>query len=290
MTPQEEKETYRKAYAAAKKQKHNFYSCRPKLPLPGRLELEEALENMVNVLKKYGVCWNDGDEPMAGITSFLITHYKEDASPYPFSFNISKPSSCWLTVQLEPTQEELESQWRKEAEWAVEKARMEEKEREAIENKRLEDLRRQQENDARVRRINEATRNRDKEMRDFVEHVDAVVHGMLKRTNGWFAEDHCNEVQLKALKKYVDACRVFSDAMNMGLSGLGLYSQNEARTEAHEALLDAFYANNERARRVTKDIDFVDTWDPISGKYEHLDEDRSIDALAWALLECQEKI
>ena len=288
MTKEEERDLYEKAYNAAKREGHSFYSCRPKLPLPGRLELEAALENMVNVLKKYGVCWNDGDEPMAGITSFLITHYKEENPPYPFSFNISKPSSCWLSVQLEPTQEELESQWKEEAEWAVEKARKEEKEREELEKKRLEELLKQQENDARVRRINEATRNSDKEMHYFVEYVDTVVQGMLKRTNGWSAEDHCTSEQLHALKKYINSCRIFSDAMNMGLSGLGLYSQNEARTEAHEALLDAFDANNEKARRVTKDIDFIDTWDPISGKYEHLDEDRSIDALAWALLECQE--
>ena len=55
-------------------------------------------------------------------------------------------------------------------------------------------------------------------------------------------------------------------------------------------MLDAFnLGGSEYARRITKDIDFIDTYDAISGKYAHKDADRVVDALAWALKQCQEK-
>lgn len=287
MTREEEQKIYDEAYQKAKEYKDIYYEvseyCR--LPLEGRREIEGLLNQIGEVLKKYGVGFGREHPPMEGVNDFLINWWNTDRR---IDFNISNHDTCWLKIIFEPTNAEMEDQWRRKAEDAVRAAKKKEKENEEHERKRQEELREQQEYEERIRTLNYSRRNSDKELHEFVERINTVVSGMLKRTNGWFAEDHCTDVQLKALKKYVDACRVFSDAMNMGLSGLGLYSQNEARTEAHEELLDVFNADNTMARSVTKDIDFVDTWDPISGKYEHLDEDRSIDALAWALLECQE--
>lgn len=295
MTPQDEKEAYEKAYAKEKDYRHVYYHMSDYccVPLAGRREVEDAVENLFNVLKKYDIHFGGrGDKPMEGVTDILLTHWHEPGGRP--SVNISTHDSCWMSVLLEPTQEEMEEMWKSFARHEVERLKRNEKEEQEkaefdrIAREKCEEMKREQEE--RARKLREYREEQERPMREFVEYVHEIVRGMIKRSNGWFAEEHCTKEQVDAINKYLVCCQSFSDAMNAGMSGLGLYPQNEARTNAHEEMLDEFgLGGSEYARRVTKDIDFIDTYDTISGKYAHNDADRVVDAMAWALKECQEK-
>ena len=294
MTPQDEKRVYEKEYSKEKKYKHLYYHidehCR--VPLKGRKEVEDAVHNLFETLKKYNVSFNPEYGPMGRVTDILLTHwYEPGGNP---TINISTHTSCWMTVFLEPTQKEMEESWERFARQEVERLKRKEKEdqekaeADRIAKEKWEAIRREQ--DEQARKLREYREEQERPMREFVEYVHEIVRGMIKRSNGWFAEEHCTKEQIDAINKYLVCCQSFTDAMNAGLSGFGLYPQNEARTNAHEEMLDAFnLGGSEYARHVTKDIDFIDTYDAISGKYAHNDADRVVDARAWALKQCQEK-
>lgn len=88
---------------------------------------------------------------------------------------------------------------------------------------------------------------------------------------------------------YIDSCREFSDAMNEGLTGLGLYPFNERRANAHESMLEAFGLENDyAARSATKDFDFTDTYDYKTRKYRHRPYADAENYLAYALVKCRQ--
>lgn len=88
---------------------------------------------------------------------------------------------------------------------------------------------------------------------------------------------------------YVDSCREFSDAMNDGLTGLGLYSFNERRANAHEAMLEAFGLEDDyAARTATKNFDYVDTYDVTSRRYVHRPHPEPENLLAYVLVKCRQ--
>ena len=91
------------------------------------------------------------------------------------------------------------------------------------------------------------------------------------------------------IDKYIDECQAFSDAMNEGLTGLGLYSFNESRANAHESMLEAFGLENDyAARSATKDFDFTDTYDYKTRKYRHRPYADAENYLAYALVKCRQ--
>lgn len=88
---------------------------------------------------------------------------------------------------------------------------------------------------------------------------------------------------------YIDSCREFSEAMNEGLTGLGLYPFNERRANAHESMLEAFGLENDyAARSATKDFDFTDTYDYKTRKYRHRPYADAENYLAYALVKCRQ--
>lgn len=91
------------------------------------------------------------------------------------------------------------------------------------------------------------------------------------------------------IDKYVDECQAFSNAMNEGLTGLGLYSFNERRANAHESMLEAFGLENDyAARSATKDFDFTDTYDYKTRKYRHRPYADAENYLAYVLVKCRQ--
>lgn len=91
------------------------------------------------------------------------------------------------------------------------------------------------------------------------------------------------------IDKYVDECQAFSNAMNEGLTGLGLYSFNESRANAHEDMLETFGLENDyAARSATKDFDFTDTYDVKTRKYRHRPYTDAENYLAYVLVKCRQ--
>ena len=91
------------------------------------------------------------------------------------------------------------------------------------------------------------------------------------------------------IDKYIDECQAFSNAMNEGLTGLGLYSFNESRANAHENMLETFGLENDyAARSATKDFDFTDTYDYKTRKYRHRPYADAENYLAYALVKCRQ--
>lgn len=91
------------------------------------------------------------------------------------------------------------------------------------------------------------------------------------------------------IDKYIDECQAFSNAMNDGLTGLGLYSFNESRANAHENMLETFGLENDyAARSATKDFDFTDTYDYKTKKYRHRPYADAENYLAYALVKCRQ--
>lgn len=89
--------------------------------------------------------------------------------------------------------------------------------------------------------------------------------------------------------KYVDECQAFSNAMNDGLTELGLYSSNESRASAHGSMLGAFGLENDHAARsAAKDFDFTDTYDYKTRKYRHRPCADAENYLAYVLVKCRQ--
>ena len=75
------------------------------------------------------------------------------------------------------------------------------------------------------------------------------------------------------------------EAQNRGMTGFGLYHQNEMRASAHEELLEAFgLTGNEYAEDITKSYDFSDDYDYKTQTYKHLPEYTVVNLLAFALV------
>ena len=342
MTPEEEsrKAIYDKAYAEAKEYRDTYYhadKCQA-LPLKGRRELEAAITNMAGILAKYGIGLDDKHPPMQGVTDFLITFHNTDRDKPVFvqhncggeyslsaaarmNFSISNRDTCWHCVILEPTEEEMERNWKRAAKIEVDYMERKIAENEARRKQELADkvefvkrygseprsgadkIRKELEAQGIFVEPNKRTgvtiSSSDPTPKPFVvkdpchefaEQLRPMVNMKLKCSDGWFAEDHfCNE-KIETIKTYVQRCFEFSDAMNEGLSGLGLYTFDTRRREAHEKMEEAFgIEDNRYARHVLKTLDFEDDYDTTSMKYVHNDFNRVVDTIAWTIQQCIEK-
>jgi len=93
--------------------------------------------------------------------------------------------------------------------------------------------------------------------------------------------------QLAAVDNYVLQCVRFADAMDMGLSGVGLYTFNNDRADAHYMMLSAFgLENDEAALCATKDYDYAADYDVKKGHYIPKGKLVSRELLCWVLWNC----
>ena len=334
------KAIYDKAYAEAKEYRDSYYhtiKCQA-LPLNGRRELEAAIANVIDVLARYGIGISDDKKPMEGVSDLLIKWWNTDEtkpvliSRWPdgslilsgavkLDVNLSNRNTCWHTIELEPTQEEMERNWRYMAEREVERVTREIAEDEARRKKELEDkvefvkrygstpgtgadkVRKELEAQGVFVEPNKTTGVTISSVdptpkpfviknpcNEFAEQLRPIVNTKLKCSDGWFAEDHFSNEKIEAIKNYVRRCFEFSDAMNEGLSGLGLYTFDTRRREAHEKMEEAFgIEDNKYARHVLKTLDFEDDYDTKTMKYVHHDINRVIDTIAWTIQQCIDK-
>ena len=97
--------------------------------------------------------------------------------------------------------------------------------------------------------------------------------------------------QRDAIDEYIATCQMFCESMNMGLSGGGLYSQNQTRATAHRKMMKLMGVDgNEYAESITKQFDFACVYELNSGKYVNRDKDLAHDLMAWALREAKDVV
>lgn len=298
MTDEERKAFLERAYEEHL-HRHSYDRNMPKLPLKERMEVERRIDEIFDILERnrcsLGYSFGQPKDNPAdwANTCLLVNHWRGRFSDCR-SINVSTDDSCWLQIQLEPTQAEREEFARRMAQFDLEYEEHhieQEKKRAEEEAEAKAWLAEQKRKDEERAKANDKwIQDRNKCEQEFVDAIRRVVNRMLVRSNGWFAENRVTPQQIELIRKYADTARDFSDAMNSGLTGMGLYSFNERRSGAHEDMMDAFDLGGDMyASRVTKDIDFIDKYDEIGRKYVHNDEERVVDAIAWALVECQKR-
>ena len=98
------------------------------------------------------------------------------------------------------------------------------------------------------------------------------------------------EEQIAAVDNYVLQCVRFADAMDMGLSGVGLYTFNNDRANAHYMMLAAFgLENDEAVLCATKDYDYATVYDVKKGKHIPKGKLVSRELLCWILWKCAKR-
>ena len=304
MTEAEKKAIYDKEYAKSlewHKNKFSNYEHYIRIPLKERWEILEHFKCIFEIMKKCGVCRFDGEEPMSNVTDFML---KLETKGDPSSLDdilISNHESCWTTVMFERTPEEIEAAARSSAQMEVDMAELQEKEEaENAEKRRKEEeewkARQKEEEEwrAKCKKDMDEWRSRENSKKAELEAwYDGVMSELDKIRTGevhWYADEHLEKNELEAVERYARTLFEFTDAQNMGCTGLALYSQNEARANAHADMLDVFgLSNSEYALHTTKSYDFSDDYDYKTQTYKHLPEDTVVNMLGFALLEARKK-
>lgn len=303
MTETEKKAIYDKGYAKwlnyYKNEFKDYCSC-SKLPIEAKQKVVEHIKAIFGVMKEYGVCMypEKVKEPMEDVASIMLQFGTSGDPESIDDFMISTKTSCWRTVMFEKTPEEIEATARKSAQQDVEHAEWKEKqEAEEAEKKRREEEEwkaRQKitEHDLEAKRTEEEARVKlelkRKTMKAWHSATEKLLDDIRCGSEHWYAEEHLTEAELKAVKKYAATLLAFTEAQNKGMTGFGLYHQNEMRATAHEELLEVFgLTGNEYAEDITKSYDFSDDYDCNTQTYKHLPEDTVINLLAFALIDAR---
>lgn len=200
---------------------------------------------------------------------------------------------------FEKTPEEIEAAARRGAQDDVEQAEWKEKqEAEEAEKKRKEEeewkaKQKTTKHDLEVKMAEEEAREKTelkrKTMRTWHSATEKLLDDIRRGSEHWYAEENLTEAELNAVKKYAAALLAFTEAQNKGMSGFGLYHQNEMRAAAHEELLEAFdLTGNEYAEDITKSYDFSDDYDCNTQTYKHLPEDTIVNLLGFALIQARD--
>ena len=304
MTEAEKKALYDKGYAHwLKYYKNEFkdYCECSKLPVAAKQKVIEHIKAIFGVLKECGVCMypENVKEPMEDVASVML-QFRTPGDPESINdFMISSRTSCWRTVMFEKTPDEVETAARRNAQYDVEHAEWKEKqEAEEAEKKRKEEeewkaRRKTIEHDVEAERAKEEARAKAelkrKTMRAWHSATEKLLDDIRRGSDHWYADDHLTEAELKAVKKYAATLFAFTEAQNRGMTGLGLYHQNEMRATAHEELLEAFgLSGNEYAEDITKSYDFSDDYDVSTQTYRHLPEDTVVNLLGFALIQARD--
>lgn len=291
MTKAEKKAIYDRGYAEWLKFFRNefkdYCDC-SKLPVEARRKVVGHIKAIFGVMKECGVCMypEKVKEPMEDVASVMLKFGTPGDPESINDFMISTKTSCWRTVMFEKTPDEVEAAARKGAQHDVERAEwLEKQEAEEREPKQTaKKVSREKEDEARIRI--EAARKTVKIWRAAVtKSLDDIRTG----TKRWYADDHLSEAELKAVKKYAATLFAFTEAQNRGMTGLGLYHQNETRASAHEEMLETFgMAGSEYAEDITRSYDFSDDYDVSTQTYRHLPEDVVVNLIAFALVQARE--
>ena len=304
MTESEKKAIYDEAYAKAlewHKNKFSRYEKYLKIPLKERAEILEHIKSIFNIMEKCGVCRFEGEKPMSNVSDFLVKFKKKGDPSSLDDLLISNHDSCWTTVMFERTPKEIEAAAKSSAQMDVNLAEWKEKKeaKEAEQHRKEEEewkARQKAEEEHRAKCKQDADdfhakrEAKHKAMSIWSENVKSSLNDIRKGVHYWYAEDNLAHAELAAVKNYVAALFAFTDAQNYGMTGLGLYSQNEARAEAHEEMLDVFeLLNSEYALEITKTYDFSDDYDYRTQSYKHLPNDTVMNMLGFALLEARKK-
>lgn len=310
MTEAKKKAIYDKSYADWLKYYKNEYKdycdC-SKLHVEAKQKVIEHIKAIFSIMKECGVCMypENVKEPTEDIASIMLS-FKTSGDPSSINdFLISTKTSCWRTVMLEKTPEEIEAEARSSAQMEVETAEWKEKqEAEEAEKRRKEEEEwkaRQKEQEERKKKqeaeeadvsktedANEVPKKWDDSWRTAIESsLDDIRHGV----DHWYADEYLTADELAAVKKYAATLFAFTEAQNNGMTGFGLYQQNEARAAAHEKMLEVFgLSGNKYAEDITKSYDFSDDYDYKTQTYKHLDEDKVINMLGYALTEARKAV
>jgi len=304
MTKAEKKAIYDSGYAKWLKFYRNefeeYCSC-SKLPIEAKQKVVEHIKAIFNVMKECGVCMYPEKvrEPMEDVASVMLQFGTSGDPESIDDFMISTKTSCWRTVMFEKTPEEIEAAARKSAQWDVECAEWKEKQEaeEAEKKRKEEEERKARQNttkcDLEVKTAEEEARAKAelkrKTMRAWHSATEKLLDDIRRGSEHWYADDHLTEAELKAVKKYATTLFAFTEAQNRGMTGLGLYHQNEMRATAHEELLEAFgLSGNEYAEDITKSYDFSDDYDVSTQTYRHLPEDTVVNLLGFALIQARD--
>lgn len=305
MTESEKKEIYDKEYAKSLeyyRTRFDRYEDYLKIPLKERWEIHEHFKRIFAIMKKCGVCRFAGEEPMRNVSDFMFKlNVKGDPNSLEDHLLISNHESCWTEVQFEQTEFEIENAARRSAQMEVDIAELREQkkleEEECICKEQEEWKARQEAEEEHKAKCEQDVADfqaqleaKHKAMRIWSENVRTSLDDIRKGTCHWYASDNVTTSELNAIKKYISTLFAFTDAQNDGLTGLGLYAQNEARAEAHEELLETFgLSGSEYATEITKSYDFSDDYDYKTHTYKHLPEYKVINMLGYALLEARKK-
>lgn len=304
MTEAEKKAVYDKSYAHwleyYKNEFEDYCEC-SKLPVEAKRKVIEHIKAIFGVMKECGVCMypEKVKEPMEDVASVMLQFGTPGDPGSIYDFMISTKTSCWRTVMFEKTPEEVEAAARNGAEWDVGCAEWKEKqEAEEAEKKRKEEeewkaRRKTIERDLEAERAEEEARTKTelkrKTMRVWHSATEKLLDDIRRGSEHWYAEENLTEAELKAVKKYAATLFAFTEAQNRGMTGFGLYHQNELRATAHEELLEAFgLSGNEYAEDITKSYDFSDDYDCKTQTYKHLPEDTVVNLLGFALIQARD--
>lgn len=302
MTEAEKKTLYDKSYKKWLKYCKNefkYYCSDSKISLEAKQKFMEHLRGLFDVMKSCGVCMYSEKGPMGDIAEIMLK-FKEEGNPDSLrDLLISTKSSCWRSVIFEKTPEEIESEAKRMAQMDVEHAEWkEEEDRKEAEKRRKEQEewearnKKKEERLAKIRKANEewaAKHETDKKtLRSWREMMEVLLDDIRKGQKHWYADEELTEPEFAAVKMYVDTLFKFTEAQNMGFTGIALYSHNEARAAAHETMLDMFdLLNSEYAKEITKSYDFSDDYDYRTQTYKHLPEDTVVNLLGFAMVEAR---
>ena len=295
MTKAEKKAIYDKGYAHwLKYYKNEFknYCDESKFPVAAKQKVIEHIKAIFGVMKECGVCMypEKVKEPMEDVASIMLKFGTPGDPESINDFMISTKTSCWRTVMFEKTPDEIEAAARKSAQHDVEHAewleKQEAEEREPKQTaKKVSQEKEDEDEDEEYIRIKAAR----KTMQLWREAVTKSLDDIRAGNKHWYADDHLSEAELKAVKEYAAALFAFTEAQTMGMTGLSLYHQNEARASAHEKMLETFgLTGSEYAEDITKSYDFSDDFDFSTHTYKHLPEDVVVNLIAFALVQARE--
>ena len=310
MTEAEKKAIYDREYARwlkfHKNEFKNYCEC-SKLPVKAKQKVIEHIKAIFSVMKECGVCMypEKVKEPMEDVAEVALMFGTPGVPESIRDFMISTKTSCWRTVMFEKTPEEIEAAARSSAKMEVEMAEYREQKKKEEEEQRKRDEEAWAKHWANKHAANEKAKREQEERaeeearakREFKQKTMRVWHSTTEKllddiragAKHWYADDHLSEAELKAVKKYAATLFAFTEAQNKGMTGIGLYHQNEMRAIAHEELLEVFgLTSNEYAEDITKSYDFSDDYDALTQSYKHLPEDTVVNLLAFALIQARE--
>ena len=303
MTEEEKKDVYDKGYAhwlEFHKNEFSRYEHYLKIPLEQRWEIMFHVKAIWNIMASCGVhMYSETSKPMSDVADMQL-QFKTEGDPSTLKdLLISSHDSCWSTVVFEQTPEEIERAARSSAKMEVEMAeyREQKKKEEEEQHKRDEEawakhLANEKEAEKKAKKEMEEWEAKMKaekeELEKWYEGVREKLEGMRHGHYDWSITDHFDAADVNYIRNYAWKLFAFTDAQNLGMSGLGLYQQNEDRTAAHEDMLEHLgLSGNKYAVHITKSYDFADDYDPRTEQYKHLDEDVVVDMLGYALLEAE---